>query len=279
MDENDNFLDAEGRIKKEVIKEGRSGRKAGLGWKCHVKLEVSVPSNINIDSDYKKENSLDIQIGNGNWFVDRMIEACLETMKLEEESNFTIPLTKAVDLNNPHDIEVKIVLESAVERPYIFDWSEEDKISTANDLKSQGVELFKANRIRHAFHKFSKALKVVLLTDTVLKSDAEPSEELENLRIALYNNMAGCQLHFKNYKYVIELCNKSLEIAQSLKAYYRRGLAFIELREYEKAENDLIEVLKLEPKNKVALEKIHLVRSLDKDNRDNYTAIVKKMFL
>lgn len=278
MDETDNYLDAEYRIKKEVIKEGRFGRTPELKWTCHVKLDISIPENVEIDSDYIKENSLDIHIGYGNWFIDRMIEACIETMKLEEESNFTIPLTKAENLNNSQDVEVRIVLESVMEKPYIFDWSEEDKILTAHELKNQGVELFKANRVRHAFHKFSQALKVTLLTDTVLEPGAQRNEEFDNLRTALYNNMAGCQLHYKSYNHVIELCDKSLIISPTAKAYYRRSLAYIELKELEKAKNDLIQVLKLEPKNKAALEKIHLVKELDKDNRDNYTKIVKKMF-
>ena len=264
----DDFVEISTEIEKKIIKKGKQGKRPFLTWNCRIEIIL----NETYDNDNFKTGVIDIVIGYGCNSYDRLIERCVETMHLDEESLFVI---KSVD--NVNDLKVTIILISYLEKPYIFEWTDEEKINESNHLKNKGAQLFKDNNIEEAFYKFSNALKLLLTLDAVLEYD-EPGPDINNLIIALYNNLARCQLHFKNYKYVIDLCSKSIDINSTSKALYRRALAYIELVEYEKAQNDLLELIKLEPNNKAAIEKFKLVRDLDKTNRDNYNLIVKKMF-
>ncbi|KAL0269083.1 UNVERIFIED_CONTAM: hypothetical protein PYX00_006919 [Menopon gallinae] len=258
------------RISKSVRKRGTYGRKPSLGWTCAVRLKAEEGTG-SVESEYLSANVGEITLGNGNWPVDRAIEDCLETMHVNEESAFRVRISDDSDLN------IDISLESCIERSYVFEWSDREKLDMSKIYKADGVNLFKSGRIDQAFYKFSKALKMLLLITSDVDSFEILSEE-SDLLVSLYNNLASCQFHFGNYTYVIELCSRSLGVNPNVKGYFRRALAYIELKEYENAQDDLLALLKIEPKNKAAIEKYKLVRELDKTNRENYEEIVKNMF-
>lgn len=254
-------------IDKSSWKRGTYGRKPSLGWTCTVRLKAEEGAD-SVESEYLRSDVGEITLGKGDWPADRAIEACLETMHVNEESTFRVKISDGSEL------KLDIALDGCVEKSYVFEWSDEERLGMSKMFKADGVNLFKNHRIVHAFYKFGKALKMLLLA----VRDAEKSAEESELLVSLYNNLASCQFHFKNYAYVIELCSRSLSVKPNVKGYFRRALAYIELKEYDKAENDLLELLKIEPKNKAAIEKYKLVRELDKTNRENYEEIVKNMF-
>ncbi|KAK6635633.1 hypothetical protein RUM44_000887 [Polyplax serrata] len=262
------FKDINPNIKKRIIKKGKRGRRPTLKWICSIDL---ILNNQYGEGNYKS-GSLELVIGDGTREYDRLLEQCLETMHLEEESSFRLKLT------NEKEISIDIALRSVVEKPYLFQWTDEEKIKESNHYRETGAQLFKDNQIEEAFYKFSSALKLLLTTDKFLEDEIGTHPELDNLRVVLYNNLARCHLHYKNYSNVVELCDNSIKINSSVKALYRRAVAYIELKEYECAENDLVQLLKLEPRNKAVIEKYREVRELDRNNRENYHSILKKMF-
>lgn len=255
-------------ITKKIIKNGEFGRRPSLKWICYI--EVNFQNSVK--EEKFKRGSLEIIIGDACSRYDRLLERCVESMHLGEKSLFSINSAQ-----ESKELQVAIELKSVKEKPYIFQWTDEEKLKESNYFKDKGTELFKENRIEEAFYKFSNALKLIITLDSVLEND-DPGPEVNDLRVALYNNLARCQLHFNNYLFVVELCSNSININCSSKALYRRALAYIELKEYENAENDLIQLLKLEPKNKAAMEKYKEVRELDRVNRENYHLVLKKMF-
>lgn len=254
------------KLTKSVLRSGKFGRRPVLTSTCHVEIEIK---NYDSNKNYSRGKTC-ITIGDSWTRFDRFLERCLQTMHAEEESQF-------VYSDDGKEIEIVITLISFEEKPYLFQWSEDEKLNLATLYKDKGVALFKEKKIEEAFYKFSTAFKFFITMETVLEYD-EFEENINILGVALYNNLATCQLHYKNYQYVIELCSNSLNIKPSVKALYRRAVAYIELKEYEKAENDLIELLKIEPTNKAGIEKLTLVRELDRPNRENYQSIIKNMF-
>ena len=107
-----------------------------------------------------------------------------------------------------------------------------------------GNKLFNEQRFADAFHRFSRAVKlVIMIVDENLAGK-------DDLYLTLCNNMAACQLHFRNYEYVVDLCKKVLsKTPANVKSLTRRMEAYIGLRDFENAHADATKVLELQPHN------------------------------
>lgn len=125
-----------------------------------------------------------------------------------------------------------------------------------------------------AFHRFSKAIKLVL----VIVSEETPGKN--NLYLTLCNNMAACQLHFRNYEYVVDLCKKVLnQTPDNLKSLTRRMDAFVALRDFEKAHTDATKILQLDPSNEYTKKKLDFINKNLAEQHVRYVKMVKQMFI
>ena len=117
------------------------------------------------------------------------------------------------------------------EYPELYLVEDYRKLEYAKHLKALGVEDFKNENVVEAFQKFGDALKLLVLLDG--KRGVPVPENVEKtkreLKLTLYNNLAGCQVKRSNWEYVIDLCNSVLEKdPDNVKALYRRGWARLE---------------------------------------------------
>lgn len=274
----ENFQDCVRNIHKNVVKRGEISRKASDGSVCCVVFKNISGRNYQ-HSLHLMSTTSTITIGAGYETIDQIIEYCIETMTVSEESEFSID-------SPDFDLKFHAILDSCFFKPYSFQMSDVEKLALARTFKEQGVELFKKKKIVFAFRKFGRALQYILVMsvhyptedDHGGSADENYLKEVSDLLVNIYNNLALCQLQYKNFDAVIQLGSKSLLIQPNVKAFYRRAVAFIAKIQYEDAEQDLLEALKLDASNKAALEKLNLVRELDKTSLENYKETVKKMF-
>ena len=99
-----------------------------------------------------------------------------------------------------------------------------------------------------------------------------PNPEAQQLLVTCYLNSAACKLKTGDYKKVIDVCNKVLEKEpKNVKGLFRRGKAYIQINELDKAIEDLNTALQIDVNNvevrnelKVAKEKIELNKKQDK---------------
>ena len=125
-----------------------------------------------------------------------------------------------------------------------------------------------------AFHRFSKAVKLVI---SVLDENFPGKDDLYT---ALCNNMAACQLHFRNYNYVVDLCKKVLsKTPDNVKSLTRRMDAYVGLRDFENARADALHILKLQPKNAYVKKKLDFINKNRADQHVSYVKMVKQMFV
>lgn len=91
--------------------------------------------------------------------------------------------------------------------------------------------------------------------------------------------MAHCQLHYNEYDAALDLCNRALKYdPNNVKALYRRCVAYIGLKLYEEAWNDIQKVLAFDPTDKAAQQRANFLKPiLEKINTD-YSNVIKKMF-
>lgn len=101
-----------------------------------------------------------------------------------------------------------------------------------------------------------------------------------NLYLAICNNMAACQLHFRNYDYVVDLCKKVLnQTPDNLKSLTRRMDAYVGLRDFEKAHTDATKILQLDPSNEYVKKKLDFINKNLNTQHVRYVKMVKQMFI
>lgn len=276
-------------VKKDVlIKSIEFSKKPTECASCEVVIENIHVDNASVE-DLKKtfnSNILDgtikkiLIIGEANCEIDRQIERAIQMMMVFEKSLVTLTISLE-GIDQPLTIKFEITLNKVQPYKPIWEWTPEEKYSIALKYKESGVCLFKESRWVDAFHKFSKACKILITLEPIsdLELDTKLESDINNLRLVLYNNMAGCQLNRKNYEYTIDLCTKILnKDGSNVKALYRRGVAHGNLRDLEKAVDDLKTVVTLEPQNRTAKEQYLLYNAKLQEANQKFEKMVRRMF-
>ncbi|XP_033216691.1 peptidyl-prolyl cis-trans isomerase FKBP4 [Belonocnema kinseyi] len=277
-------------VSKEILEKESFTKKPTERAVCRIKIANVSLTRITI-ADLKKELHSDIldgspekilTLGNACTKLDREIERAIKTMFIKEKSLITIRLPSVAEIGN-EDVLVKfeMTLDSFETFKPVWNWNPNEKYEIALEYKETGVSLFKSARYKHAFFMFSKACKILITLEplSALELAENLLKNIGDLRIVLYNNMAECHLNRKNYEHAISLCCKVLERDENnVKALYRRGVAYGNLKNFEKALEDFKKVLIIEPKNSLAKEKFILYNEQYQLENKRYEKIVKRMF-
>lgn len=114
----------------------------------------------------------------------------------------------------------------------------DEDVAKADALKDEGNAFFKSGRYAEAVSKYNDAI------------------ELNPEVPAYYTNRAFCHLKMENHGLAIADATVALELDKTfIKAYYRRGSAYMALARYREALKDFKAVRQLKPNDKDALEK------------------------
>lgn len=113
-------------------------------------------------------------------------------------------------------------------------------MSPAARLKEEGNAHFKVGQIADALKKYEAGIN-------------ELKEDERDLKIALYNNVAHCQVQLYEPKKVISACTTVLDLDPfNGKALLRRAVAYESLEKTRAAMNDFQKVLLIDPTNQLA---------------------------
>ena len=116
--------------------------------------------------------------------------------------------------------------------------AEESQPTTADGWKEKGNKLFKQNKYSPAIFCYDQAIQIA------------PTAPL-------YSNRALCELRLENFGTVIENCTKAIELDPNfIKAYFRRGSAYAQLKRLDKAIADFKQVIQIDPQNRDARAKL-----------------------
>jgi len=108
----------------------------------------------------------------------------------------------------------------------------------AKELKLEGNELFKANKLHDAREAYSEALYLTPSTETKDKA-------------VLHCNRAACLQKLSRWDDVVEDCKKAIELDPTYaKAYHRRSAAHEALNKWHDANEDMKKVFELDPSMK-----------------------------
>uniref|UniRef100_A0A803MJ53 Uncharacterized protein n=1 Tax=Chenopodium quinoa TaxID=63459 RepID=A0A803MJ53_CHEQI len=144
-------------------------------------------------------------------------------------------------------------------------------------LKDEGNMLYKKNHMGSAIAKYSLALKLLSFASVCNEED----KLMFSVTVVSLNlNLAACFIKVKDYDRVGQLCSAVLCFdTTNVKAYYRRAIAALGLNKQTLAFMDLVQALKIDPKNSESQQKFKEVISLlgwSPDFVDEALAVTRK---
>lgn len=196
--------------------------------------------------DYKTALAVDNNIPSAHDGTSRMTKVLMEMDGLSWREKLpaipTVTLTmKQAMLNACH----AAATENGGETPNKAAAPSAQDVKKGQTLKEEGNALVKKGEHQKAVDKYTQSLK------------HNPTE------VTTYTNRALCYLSLKQPKDAVRDCDKALWYDSSnVKALYRRAQAHRQLKDNKACEEDLIRLLKVEPKNTAAL---NLMQELQKE--------------
>ena len=157
-------------------------------------------------------------------------------------------------------------------------------VKIAQELKDYGNKAFKGGDINLGLEKYQKGLRY--LNEYPAATDEDPPEmahQLASIRFTLHSNSALLQNKLKSFHDAKQSASHALDIqgipeADRAKAYYRRALANVGLKDDEEATKDLQSASKLAPANPAITKELGVVKKRATDQANKEKAAFKKFF-
>lgn len=192
-----------------------------------------------------------LEFSSGEGLVPEGFEMCVRLMLPGEVALVTCPPDYAYDkftrpANVPEGAHIEWEIELlGFEMPK--DWTGLDfqgVMDEAEKIRTTGNRLFKEGKFELAKAKYEKVLREF---NHVNPQDDEEGKVFLNTRNLLNLNVAACHLKLGECRKSIETCNKILEANPAhVKALYRRGMAYMEVGDFEEARSDFEMMLKVD---------------------------------
>ena len=159
--------------------------------------------------------------------------------------------------------------EGADGQKQIYKMTLEERLAKCQHKKTAGGSHFKDGKYDLAIRQYREVMKLAEISefrddgklvelDSVQKPESSEQErlqreELKQMLLASYLNLALCYLRVKKLKEAKTNCDQALEIdPKNVKAFFRKGLAYLPTKDYEKAIEQFDKVLELDPNNSEA---------------------------
>lgn len=169
--------------------------------------------------------------------------------------------------------------------PFPIDWEESSHYTSLDSvaellakIKSLGNQFYKQGNCIDAHRKYKKFMRYHQFF-----SDAFPDDNLSKVFAKMTNenllNIAACHIQLGNFKEAISHCNDVLKDSPDhSKALYRRGVAKINLKDYELGLEDLKQAHSLSPDDKNILEQFSRGKDLLMEYRGTEKSVIQRMF-
>ncbi|GFR73423.1 peptidylprolyl isomerase [Elysia marginata] len=211
------------------------------------------------------------------------LEMAVKKMKEKERSKFTMAPAYAFGkegsetLGIPPDaiLVFDVELQSFEKAKKAYEMDTPEKLDQAQIRKEKGTELFKKGLLEKAKLNYSTVLDY-LDGETL---EGEEKEKRDALVLMARMNLALCELKLGDNAKAIEHCNEALQLSENnAKAYFRRGQAHLNRKDYDLAIKDYEKVVSLEPENKAAKNHIIVCRKKLQDEHQREKKLYQNMF-
>ena len=157
-------------------------------------------------------------------------------------------------------------------------------VKIANELKEYGNKAFKGGDMNLGLEKYQKGIRYLNQYPTV--SDDDPPElagQLKSIRFTLHSNSALLQNKLKAYDDAKQSATKAIDIVEipetdKAKAYYRRAIAKVGMKDEDEAVKDLETASKLAPGDAAITKELAAVKKKAAEQSKKEKAAFKKFF-
>jgi len=186
--------------------------------------------------------------------LEKEMQASPTLDNLKATSNFDANM---VDDENSEGENSQDNFPDGNESPYnIGDQDQDEEDTLPKDAVKAAARKAKGNEL------YKKGLYMDALTEYGLAALLCPTEDKTNAAI-YHSNKAACYFMTESNKECVDECNTALELNPNyVKTYIRRSKANEKLDKLTDALNDMNEVIKLDPTNRVAVEAAHRLQPL-----------------
>jgi len=260
-----------------MIKEGTGYEKP----KAESKVSFSILGKLTDGTIFLPTKTIDLIIGTGEIDhglnkVYKPITKCIKDMKKGEKCLLKIKPEAAWGAEGSHEknippnaeVHFEIELVELVKDKENWEMNSAEKLEAAKKKREQGNQFYKEDKFKRAIKRYKSAVDCIQHDQSF---NDEEKQEAKKLKVPCYLNIAAANLKLKDYRTVIENCNKALEIeSTNVKALFRRAQAYIEFKDYDISNQDLKKALERDPDNKEIIRELHRVHQLQaaQDRRD-----------
>lgn len=154
--------------------------------------------------------------------------------------------------------------------------SASEQVQRAEAHKEEGNRFYREGEYRKALGAYHKVFCFV--NGLVGPSGEQCAEEVKTLKKLTCLNMGACYLKLGEYQKCVEACTKSLESGHSSKAFFRRGQAYMELRNIGGARGDLQRAQDLAPDDSTIAVELEKLQSCVEHGNTAEREMYAKMF-
>lgn len=157
-------------------------------------------------------------------------------------------------------------------------------IQVATDCKTFGNKAFKAGDIGVALDKYQKALRYLNEDPDLDNEPAETKQDMDALRAAINSNAALMNNKLEAWDDAVRAATNAIDVGilpdkEKAKALYRRGIAYVRLKDEEAAIKDLEEAKKLAPEDKAVIAELAAVKKAAAERLAKEKKAYKKFFV
>lgn len=269
----------DGSIQRRIITAGEMYTMPKLYGTVKVDLEGRLGGRVFDD------RSLEFVVGEGSEHnVIKGVETAVQKMKKGEKSLLRISPKYAFKAEGHEEfgvppnatVEYVVTLKSFENAKEPWEMDVDEKIEQAELSKKKGTDFVKAGKYSLALHSYKRAVDLLEHEDTL---EGEKKTKRDAMMLANYLNTALCHLKDNDFLETIKACSKALELdPKSEKALFRRGQAYIGIKDYDLAQQDFEEVLKVDENNKAARNQLNICQAKRRYQLQLEKQMYKNMF-
>ncbi|XP_022089010.1 peptidyl-prolyl cis-trans isomerase FKBP62-like [Acanthaster planci] len=282
---------------KRIISPGSGLARPNEGSTCTVQI-IQLGGSTQLDEaliGYSLNQETRICLGDGEGAMSHIIDTCVEMMLPGETCRMQVAMEMIQEVIQMRQNNLKIDCKTLLQKPVVFqielkslrrdkdiyEMTVTERVDRASKFKSKGSSCFSCGKLQKAEAFYIRALKYLLTVDPLeITDETDATKEVFNtVKSACLLNLAACKLKYKSYEHVVSHCTKALAIDSSNpKGYFRRGIAYMELQDYELAKADFDEAMHLEPTSKPLRQQRQILQERMRSLDAKYAKAMSKMF-
>lgn len=270
-------------VLKKILTVGEGFQSPNWGANVNVDIRGSLLDGTVIDD----RSGISFFLGEGSESgIISAIEIALEKMKKGEkcrifikEEGFASLAKECVKVKIPNpfqEIVYDVKLNNFEKAKETWEMTTEERLEQSELTKEKGTAYYLQQKYELALNQYKKIITYLGPPDN--QDFGEKSNLRNQYLLSGYLNMAICYLKLKKPEEVIKQTNSALELEpHSSKAFFRRGQAYYDIKEWDKAIDDFNRCLEIEPENKAVKNQIIMCKHQQKLHSEHEKKIYRNL--